>query len=69
MGVFSKPCHSSPFFGQSPFRTIRQKCHVHQAYATSPLFLDNLHFDQFVHYFNLGFVHDTFDDLFEMEIV
>jgi hypothetical protein len=42
---------------------------AHQAYATSPLFLDNLHFDQFVHYFNLGFVHDTFDDLFEMEIV
>ncbi len=40
-----------------------------QAYATSPLFLDNLHFDQVVHYFNLGFVHDTFDDLFEMEIV
>jgi hypothetical protein len=40
-----------------------------QAYATSPLFLDNLHFEQFVPYFNLGFVHDILDELFEMEIV
>ena len=44
-------------------------CSPNQTHATSTPFLDNLPFEQFVKYFNLGFVDDAFDELFEMEIV
>ena len=50
---------------------------THQAYATRPPFLDNMHFEHFVKYFNLSLWLKyltkcskwRFDEMFKMEIV
>ena len=53
-----------PIMVQSRPGTTRR---MQQAYATSPLFFSNLHFDDFVKV-STWFEIDTFDEIVEMEI-